>query len=75
MRDRYKATWDYAWLTRAYLDRLKGMDGAVSGLLDKAADGGCCLLCFEEQADICHRSILAHEVKRRKGQQFKIEHL
>jgi uncharacterized protein (DUF488 family) len=75
IRNRYKKSGDFAQLKRDYLAYLGSQEPAVEELRELAAQGGCCLLCFERDPAQCHRSILAEVLARRTGSAFPMEHL
>jgi uncharacterized protein (DUF488 family) len=75
IRRQYKATGDFETLAREYNAYLTTVDDRVGELYQMAVDERCCLLCFERDATMCHRSLLADAVARRNGRQFDVRHV
>lgn len=73
VRDRYKLDGDWSAYTRAFLAYIAGEKAAVSELAAMASKSSCCLLCFEEDYRLCHRSYVAREVA--KQGQFTVRHI
>lgn len=75
MRNEYKLSGDFARLASDYRSYLADRDAQLDVLHNYAASGGCCLLCFERDANSCHRSVLADVVASRNGQSFRVLHV
>lgn len=75
MRKRYKASGDFAALAREYNEYLATVGDLVDKLYRMALDEPCCLLCFERNAAMCHRSLLADAVAGRNGRKFDVRHV
>ena len=75
MRKRYKATHDFDALAREHTAYLAAVDDSVEKLYQMAVNERCCLLCFERNPTLCHRSLLADAVAKRNGRQFEVHHV
>ena len=75
MRRHYKQTGDFDLLASQYRAHLADVDGSVEKLYQMAVADRICLLCFERDATLCHRSLLAAEVAGRNGTQFEVCHV
>lgn len=65
IRQHYHLTGNFAWYAAAYRDTILAIRGReTDDLLRKAAVRRVCLLCFEKDAQLCHRSLLANEIVR-----------
>jgi uncharacterized protein (DUF488 family) len=75
LRDNLKETLDYKFFFRkmdAYLNKnTSAIESAYNFVIDKT----CCLMCFERQADQCHRKLVAQKIKERNGNGLKIKHI
>jgi uncharacterized protein (DUF488 family) len=75
MRRQYKQTGDFDLLASQYRAHLADVDGSVEKLYQMAVADRICLLCFEREATLCHRSLLAAAVAGRNGTQFEVRHV
>lgn len=64
LRDVYKATGDWSTFAAAYTTHLQALLELIRDYLRQLADQRVCLLCFEEQAGLCHRSLVAEAFAR-----------
>lgn len=56
----FRATGIYAW--DRYQEFLEKHVGAIEGLAERAVKGTVCLMCFEADANDCHRRLVAQAV-------------
>lgn len=59
IRDRYRADGDWSAYTRAYLKHLKSQSATVSELARISKATPSCLVCFEADFAMCHRTYVA----------------
>jgi len=75
VRRQYKHTGDFGLLANQYRAHLASVDGSVEKLYSMAISERICLLCFERDPALCHRSLLAAVVAKRNGRQFEVRHV
>ncbi len=76
MRDKLYSTNDYKSFFTEYKKSIKDQVSELDELLDIVNQGhNVALLCFEKEADKCHRKIVAEEIKKRDGNGMLIEHI
>lgn len=68
-------TGDFPAFTRGYLAHLQGQADAVQEAQQLAYDRTCCLLCFEQNHQQCHRQYVAMEIKTVGRNGLNIIHL
>jgi uncharacterized protein (DUF488 family) len=71
VRDRYRDDGNWKRYTEGFLKHLKTQDKAIVELSVLAASSNCALLCFEADANFCHRSMVANAVKDYCGARVK----
>lgn len=67
VRDRYREDGNWKRYTDGFLKHLKTQDDAIAELSALAALANCALLCYEADANYCHRSMVANAVKEYCG--------
>jgi uncharacterized protein (DUF488 family) len=75
VRRQYKQTGDFDLLASQYRVHLTGVDDSIERLYQMAVAERVCLLCFERDPAMCHRSLLADIVAKRNGRQFEVRHV
>jgi uncharacterized protein (DUF488 family) len=75
LRRRLRATGDLGTYLDRYSDYLDTQSEALQELLHQAESSACCLLCYELDANLCHRKGLAERVASMNGSGFTILHL
>lgn len=74
VRDDLRADGDWSRYVRGYLAHLDGCDAEIQALLDLAAERTICLLCFERDPLVCHRSLItARMAEKQPG--LVVDHL
>jgi uncharacterized protein (DUF488 family) len=73
IRDKYKADGDWAAYSRAFLAYLATQDANVRELVKVSKATTACLVCFETDYKMCHRTYVARAVRRRGGP--SVQHL
>jgi uncharacterized protein (DUF488 family) len=68
-------TGDFAAFTRGYLAHLQGQTDAVHEAQQLAYDRTCCLLCFEQNHQQCHRQFVALAMRTTEPNGLAIVHL
>jgi uncharacterized protein (DUF488 family) len=71
IRDRYREDGNWKRYTEGFLKHLKSRQEAVEELASLAASSKCVLLCYEADANFCHRSMVAHALKEQHGTRIK----
>lgn len=67
VRDAFKTNDDWAQYTRDYKAYLETQQPILRDLARRAERGRCCLMCFEADANFCHRSFVAEAVQETSG--------
>ncbi len=76
IRLRYQETGSFQSYARSYRHRvLTHAVRSVEALARRAAHHRLCLLCFEENALLCHRSLVADETRTASQRRVRIDHL
>lgn len=73
VRDRYKQDGNWATYTKGYTAFLKTRDDEVAAIAKAASKAVICLVCFEADYALCHRSFVADAAAAKAG--LKVEHL
>lgn len=73
VRNAYRESGDWQQYTRGYLAYLLNQQNEIETLSRRAQEERCCLMCFEADFELCHRSFVAEAVKELGG--FEVEHL
>jgi uncharacterized protein (DUF488 family) len=71
MRTRYKRDHDFAALKTAFEKYLADQTYALMELIDLVKGKRACLLCFEADPNLCHRSLVAAAARRLGGPRAK----
>lgn len=66
---------DYDYFFKEYSKYLKTQLDIIEELHQTILSETCCLMCFEKEAEYCHRKIVAEEIKIRDGNGLKINHI
>lgn len=74
-RKRLKINRDYGIFFEAYKKYLKQHGDAIRQLHSYICEGVNCLMCYEQAAEECHRSVVAEKVKEHNGNGLKIRHI
>jgi uncharacterized protein (DUF488 family) len=75
VRKKYKRDGDFNSFARSYMKTLKKEKAILRLAALHAVKERCCLLCYEDEAEKCHRSLVANEVAKQNGGSILIEHL
>jgi len=76
MRDKLYKTKDYKTFFTSYKKMISSQQSKIDEILEIVNNGyNVALLCFEKEADKCHRKIVAEEIKKRDGNGMTIEHI
>jgi len=73
IRNRYRADGDWNFYTQQFLAYLEDQETTLDFLAGLAQEKTCCLLCFEADANFCHRLYVAQSVQKRSD--LEIVHL
>lgn len=73
VRDRYKQDSNWDMYTRGYTAFLKTRSDDVAAIANAASKAMVCLVCFEADYALCHRSFVADAVAAKA--ELKVEHL
>ena len=60
IREAYRQSGDWAQFSAAYSEHLAGLGEVLAGYAAELVGRRVCLLCFEEQASLCHRLAVAN---------------
>ena len=75
VRKRYRSTGDTTWFFEAFESHLDSQEGALHRLLEMVQEDSCCLLCYERDAEVCHRKAVAERIRTLGGNGLRIRHL
>lgn len=75
IRKKVKENADYDYFFKEYTNYIESKMDVIQSLLGIVEKTVCCLMCFERDAEFCHRKVIALELKRIDGNGLKIEHL
>jgi uncharacterized protein (DUF488 family) len=67
IRNRYKADGDWAAYAQAFTTYLSGQDAAIAEVVRIANGAPACLVCFEADFKLCHRSMVANAAAHAGG--------
>jgi uncharacterized protein (DUF488 family) len=67
LRDRLKKTDDRGTFLKAYREHLRGQPEAMSELEEIVGGSKACLVCFEADPALCHRTVVAEAVAKKTG--------
>jgi uncharacterized protein (DUF488 family) len=67
IRDRYRVDGDWNAYTRAFMAHLRTQTAALSNLAAACAANAAALLCYEADANVCHRTYVARAVAALSG--------
>lgn len=75
IRDHFVRRGDIPGALRAYKTHIANKTDIIEELYRIIAQDTVCLMCFEEQADACHRSVLLAQVMKFNGAEFTVVNL
>lgn len=75
IRQDYRNDHDWERYTRRFMKYLSGRDTDIQELAERTQHERCCLLCFEADAQFCHRSYVAEQVAAFLEQNLEVQHL
>ena len=76
MRNKLYATKNYAAFFKEYKKLIGDKKESIDKLLGFLKEGHIVsLLCFERDPELCHRKIVAEEIKKRNGNGLRINHI
>jgi uncharacterized protein (DUF488 family) len=75
IRHEYRADGDWARYAKRFKAYLDGQTEAIDKLAGWMREDRCCLLCYEDDFNFCHRSIVAEKIAALEHDDVKIHHL
>ncbi len=75
VRQTYAKTHDWDWLKQQYLESIQTQPDLLRELMAQIYQHTCCLLCFEADPALCHRSILAQYLHDELDPEIEVRHL
>lgn len=75
IRHEYRADGDWGRYTKRFKAYLETQTAALGKLAGWMRDERCCLLCYEEDFNFCHRSYVAEKVAGLMGGEMRVNHL
>ena len=75
IRDAYKQDGDWTRYSIDYKRHLRSLPSDLNGVMRLAIEKTCCLMCFEADANRCHRSYVAAELAKLSNRALRITHL
>jgi uncharacterized protein (DUF488 family) len=68
VRDRYKANDNWLEYTINFMDYLRDQTDELKDIAKFVSEANCCLVCFEEDFNFCHRTYVARALSNLTGQ-------
>jgi len=75
LRDQVKADGDYDAFFQAMRQHLATREEAIEQASDHIRRMTCCLLCYEQSVDACHRKVVAEAIQEQIGDRLETTHL
>jgi uncharacterized protein (DUF488 family) len=75
LREKVKLDGDYESFFVAMRQHLATRPQAIEQACDLVRSTTCCLICYEESADACHRKLVAQMIRERLGDGLEVVHL
>jgi uncharacterized protein (DUF488 family) len=75
LRDKVKADSDYDAFFQAMRRHLATREEAIEQACDHVGRMTCCLLCYEQSVDACHRKVAAEMIHEQIGDRLETTHL
>lgn len=75
IRDEVRRSKNYPAFFAAVMPLIEAEELALQAVIARAEAETCALLCFEAQAEECHRLAVADALVRRAGERLRVEHL
>lgn len=75
LRDKLSSDGDYLSFFEEYKELITDRLDVIRGLIDRLLKEYGCLMCYEEQANNCHRSQIAGIIATMSPEEVRIEHL
>lgn len=75
LREYLKSTGNYSDFFKKMNKYLAGKKDAIEEAYRYVIHKRCCLMCFEQLSDQCHRKIVARKIKIRDGNDLQIKHI
>jgi uncharacterized protein (DUF488 family) len=75
LRRKLKSTGDYQAFFKKMDKYLDGKKDAIEKAYYHVKNNLCCLMCFEQRVDQCHRKIVARKIKLRDGNGLQITNI
>ena len=75
VRHDYREDENWARYTRRFKAYMETQDEAIERLIGWVREEWCCLLCYEEDYNFCHRSYIAEQVVSKMDDAIRIHHL
>ena len=76
LRDRLRQNGSWSEYTQGYEKVLATQNHEIKTLINLARESQICLLCFERDPEVCHRSLVAEKIRMQENSHnFKVEHI
>lgn len=76
LREKVKEDGDYIYFFKEYSEYIQLQQDTVETLYDIVVSrANTCIMCYERDANYCHRLVVAEEVKKRDGNGLVVEHI
>jgi uncharacterized protein (DUF488 family) len=75
LREKVKSDGDYEYFFNEYLEYIQTQAQTIEDLYQIIINNNSCIMCFEKDPFICHRLIVAEELKRKDGNSLTINHI
>ena len=75
LRGKVKEDGDYKYFYQEYSDYIQTQKPSIETLYQIAANNSACIMCYERNPYICHRLVVAEEIKKRDGNGLVVKHI
>lgn len=75
IRKKYRSNKDWEWLSKEYLQYLYANRQNIEELARLIFQSHCCLMCFEADHTLCHRSLLVRYLQDTLDEKFDIDYI
>lgn len=75
IRKEYRSNNNWIWFSNQYNTYLESQENEIERLFDVIWQENCCLMCFEADYTLCHRSLLIEHLQEESEQPLIINHL
>ena len=76
LREKVKEDGDYKYFYKEYSDYIQSQQDTVETLYEiVVSSANTCIMCYERDPYICHRLVVAEEIRKRDGNGLVVQHI